>query len=462
MSLPNAPPLAVVRTGLLCVLGGLALGTEAVPLLSASTLHAQGRAAHPVSSTHASTHRVLRLDGDDFSDLEFLREELRDVRIVQLGESGHGMAEASRLKARLVRFLHEEMGFGVVAFESSLYQCHDADSRAAVSPARATLLRCVLGVWHTEEVLPLFEHIRVSRTDGHAAPLHLAGIDVQPIGPNKDHRPGFLGRAGAALDPATGARIADMDSTFLAIYARGGSERRSGLREKREALVTGYEAFADTLDANLDMVVARLEEGGSPHGRTHVLVAAQTARSMAAYVRQQTSADMGTWAESRDRGMAENAVFLSERLFPGEKVVVWAANYHVRHSNEAIPPTEEVFPGVAARAMGGWLRDRYADALFTVGVYAAGGEAVDNARTPYAVVPPPAGSLEALSRSAAAESVPAAYFALRPGSRPEPPAWAANRLVARYNGRHPQWLVPGEQYDALVILPFVTPPIFLY
>lgn len=430
--MPSAPTRLRAAVALACLMVPVAAG------------------ASSAQATDRPGYRVIRLDGGDLSDLEFLRQRLRGVRIVQLGESGHGMAEASRIKTRLIRFLHEEMGFGVLAFESSLYQCHDADVRAADASARVTLLRCVFGVWHTEEVLPLFEHIRSSRRAGR--PLRLAGIDIQPIGPNKEHRPAFLARVAAALDSSSGTRIAVLDSTFLAAYALGGSERRARLREFEDELVGGYAAFADALEPDLERVAAEV-------GRADALVAVQTARSMAAYVRQQTSPDMRTWAETRDRGMAENVEFLAERLFPGEKVIVWAANYHVRHANEAIPPTQEIFPGLPARAMGGWLRERYGGELFTVGVYAYRGEAVDNSRDSYEIPPPTEGALETL----ALPSDPvdgAVWISLRRDAGA--PAWTVRPLIARYNGRHPQRLVPADQYDALVLLPLVTRPAFLY
>jgi erythromycin esterase len=59
----------------------------------------------------------------DFSDLAPLADFVGNRRIVLLGESGHGVAEFNHLKVRLVKYLHEELGFDVVAFESSFYEC---------------------------------------------------------------------------------------------------------------------------------------------------------------------------------------------------------------------------------------------------------------------------------------------------------------------------------------------------
>ena len=56
-------------------------------------------------------------------DLRTLKEMIGDARIVMLGEPNHGCGASMEAKARLVRFLHEEMGFNVLAWESNLHEC---------------------------------------------------------------------------------------------------------------------------------------------------------------------------------------------------------------------------------------------------------------------------------------------------------------------------------------------------
>jgi hypothetical protein len=40
--------------------------------------------------------------------------------------------------------------------------------------------------------------------------------------------------------------------------------------------------------------------------------------------------------------------------------------------------------------------------------------------------------------------------------------WASTPVAARYNGQHDQTIVPIWQYDAVLFLPRVSPPTFLY
>lgn len=379
---------------------------------------------------------IHSLTSDDFSDLEFLRARLRGVRIVQLGESGHGMGETFALKARLVRFLHEELGFDVLAMESDLYQCADMDGRPD-SGARALIFGCAFGVWHVEEVVPAFELVRASRATDR--PLRLAGFDVQPIGSNKDHRPAFLAKALAATAPDLADEVRVLDSTYLAKYAEGGSARREWMRAHRDSLLTAYGKFEAAL------------EGASGH---HALVARQTIHSILAYTRQQTAPDNLAYAEARNFGMAENVRFLAEGLFPDSKLIIWGHNTHVRHASEEIPLNPEGGTRAPARDMGSWLHDWYGDELYTIGFYAYRGTAVDNAREPYAVEPATPSHLEyRLARA----GYRLGYFDLaRQGN------WTAAPQVVRYSGRHDQEIVPARQYDGLVLLVDVSPPTFLY
>ena len=59
---------------------------------------------------------------EDFSDLLPLKQEIGNARIVMLGEQTHGEGETMSAKIRLIKFLHREMGFDVLAFESSIFE----------------------------------------------------------------------------------------------------------------------------------------------------------------------------------------------------------------------------------------------------------------------------------------------------------------------------------------------------
>jgi len=63
---------------------------------------------------------------DNFSDLELFRDSIKDSRIILLGEATHGEGNYTSAKIRLVKFLHREMGFDILAIECGFYECNKA------------------------------------------------------------------------------------------------------------------------------------------------------------------------------------------------------------------------------------------------------------------------------------------------------------------------------------------------
>jgi erythromycin esterase len=110
-------------------MGRVASTLALVVVLLASAWAQNGNSAW-VSWARANHHPIASVqtfEGDTFADLQFFKTVLKDRRIVQLGESGHGVAEFNHAKVRLIKFLHQQMGFDVMAFESGLYECYNAN-----------------------------------------------------------------------------------------------------------------------------------------------------------------------------------------------------------------------------------------------------------------------------------------------------------------------------------------------
>ena len=84
---------------------------------------AQAQAPTPLP-THAV--RSINPTDTDFRDLEFLKTEIGPARVVMLGEPSHGEGNVFGAKIRLLRFLHEQLGFTTVAFKSGFYDLHKA------------------------------------------------------------------------------------------------------------------------------------------------------------------------------------------------------------------------------------------------------------------------------------------------------------------------------------------------
>ncbi|HYD54833.1 MAG TPA: erythromycin esterase family protein [Gemmatimonadaceae bacterium] len=389
----------------------------------------------------ANAHPIRSLSATTFDDLRFLEPLLRGKRIVQLGESGHGVREFNVAKVRLIQYLHEELGYDVLAFESSLFEC-DRAGRVADSLDAATLMRsCIFGVWHTEELIPLFEYVK--RTRATKRPLLLTGFDVQTSAPSAAARPAFLRRVVGALDTAYAVRVARTDSLFLARqYAM-----RQGSTAASDSLAAFYDSLGVWLRAREGALAAILRDDPAAP-----MLARQTAVSLA-HLARKLSAEYEKGFLIRDRGMADNVDFLLDELYPGRKVMVWAHNAHIQHRGWGSGSRQ----GDAFRSMGTHVAERRRPEVYTVGLYMYRGSAAKNDGKPYPIPPASSGSLESILRQARWRY---AFVDLARARRAPGTEWAFTSISTREWGESLVHIVPRDEYDGLLFIDRTWPPAY--
>jgi len=391
-------------------------------------------------ANHFPIASIVSTPQDDFADLRFFKDVIGERRLVQLGESGHGVGQFDSAKVRLIKFFHEQMGFDVIAFESSIFECFAANANA--TSGVDMLQRSIFTVWATEEVLPLFDYIQATRrTD---RPLLLAGFDTQiSSARGVGDRPAFLRRVVAAIDSDYADEVASFDTTFV-------TRTRSDPSKWDES-----EAFYDRLDRffgeHHDELVEAFPGDSTP------LIAERAAYSMVRYIRQlRTQAarptDVGPEGAGaiRDAGMAENVTALARDVYPERKILIWAHNFHIRYANAS---TTSIQP-----TMGAVVAERFRPDLYTIGLYMNWGSAAYNDRTIYVINPAISGSMEWVL----ANTGPAALFVDFLHQRQEQGnGWMFQPMYTREWGTAPLMLVPREQYDGVLLIDRVTPPNYL-
>jgi erythromycin esterase len=412
-------------------------------LLSDSALHMPlGQGAPFVDGTWAgwirANHQPVRsLVSTDFSDLQFLKPLIGGRRLLQLGESSHGAREFSMAKVRLVKFLHQEMGFDVISFESGMFDCYNADRRRNSDDAETIMRRCIFRVWHTLEVKELFDYLASPAGQS----LTLAGFDIQLSGGITDEvsRPQLLRDALLPVDPGLAARMRATDSLTLHLIRTTGMA--TYLAAHGERLSPLYDSVATLIDANRVRIAAASGRPELP------LVAARAARNHIEFIRSQITASLLI----RDAGMAGNMTFLLDTLYPGRKIVAWAHNAHIRHDSPAIPGNEQL-------VMGYEVAGRHRNDMYTIGFYMGAGVSANNLRAPLYVVPPAANSLEAIMLRAERRFafVDLLHQTQQPGT-----AWMFQQTAALSWGVGRYMQIPRDQYDAIFFIHTTSMPIYV-
>lgn len=282
---------------------------------------------------NAVTVRSIDPDDEDFSDLVFLREQLRGVRVVLLGESDHGNGADFKAKTRLVKFLHREMGFDVLAFESGLFGTAAAwrAMRTEAEP-RDAFLQGVLPVWGwSEHVQPLIRYLAASARTDH--PLELAGFDSQFRDPAS--RASMVSSLREFLTRSrVDSPLCDASSRQARILAAvvGGSfsQSREPLPQAAEEaeFVEGLQATAAVVDRSIKT------REGQFWAQVLRSVSVQAGVSLRLFRKTSWTADDGA---IRDRQMGENLVWLANTYYAGHKIIAWAHTYHaMRNPRRAV------------------------------------------------------------------------------------------------------------------------------
>jgi erythromycin esterase len=381
------------------------------------------------------------LTSDNFQDLQFLKPLLQGRRVVQLGESSHGVREFNLSKARLVRFLHQEMGYDVVAFESNLHDCWQT-SRQGVSLSAQNMMReCIFAVWHAQELVPLFTYIRAQSSS--ARPLVLAGFDVQPTGRGAmaRSRPELLHEVIAKVDPQYAAHVRTVAADQVDRYITNVLAFVNYLRAHSDSLIGEYRGMEDFLTQHQAALAAHF-----PADPEKPRVALAAARSARVFLQQYSNDDVAERVRIRDEGMADNVDYLLDVLYPGKKVIVWGHNGHIA---EASPPGE-------LPAMGAYLHGRRGAELYTVGLFMYRGQAALNNRDVYTVISPHLpGSLESILYRARKRWTFVDFSTRASGAGT---SWMFQPTRSMSWGSFPETIVPREFYDGVLFIDTTSPP----
>jgi len=379
--------------------------------------------------------RSIDPSDDDFADLEPLIPLIGDARVVQLGEQTHGDGAAFLAKVRLVKFLHQRMGFDVLVWESGMFDCRVVDERLrAGEPTTDAHAHGVFGIWRfSAQVRPLLDYIAESHTTDR--PIATAGMDMQFT---SDHGTGeWAKRVRAHFDDAGATLSPDADAA-LRFFATGPNARQAVIDGEISAdTKRGLEALA------MDAAAARLARVAR-HGELEADFFARAIDDMREWVRfAEANTRAAAFNNIRDARMGDNLAWLADGYFKGRRLIVWEATMHAVHRaaeiESGLPFTYDGVVTAGERA-----RETLGDDLFTVGFTAARGRTGRLGMNPITLDPPAEGSLEAAALATGRRFL---WIDFRSAPADHP---LRTRLSARPLGYAPMLAVWPDQMDAML------------
>lgn len=324
-----------------------------------------------VDAASAVPVRSVDIDDTDWEDLAPLAESIGDARIVVLGEATHSEGSTSRAKARLVRYLHERMGFDVLAWEAGLLDAWRLNAALRGSdPIGEAATYLMRGGWDRSVYSrPVFAYARETWVTDR--PLYMAGFDIGRPPKGAANLRAILERI---YDRAPDARPreegdARIDRMAARVFGYMGSDTTSLSPEERSARREALEAVVRRLARPDAAVAARF----GPGELRWLRVALRSALADEAIHQARAAGGDLEWNRMRDSVMAERIGILADSLYPGRKIIVWAATAHfVRNSATIVPLDAHVRYGLYQQA-GDRVARRFGDGMYTIAFVAGGG-----------------------------------------------------------------------------------------
>lgn len=271
----------------------------------------------------------------DLGDLSFLKAELQGKQLVELGEATHGGAEFYRLKTRIMRYLHESLGYDTLILESGVLETTLAMEQRNGMSSDSLMDSTVFANFRWQESRPLFDYLKAHPK------LRVIGIDPQ-----------FS--SDAVLD-LTAVLIRPYDVEFAKEVNQrlGGGYQYMGLTNKPEEFGKARDSYVAWLNDSVKRL-GKIKPKLQDISRFQLVTTAF--KDLSEYWNYKPDSSPTERFMLRDRIMARNVT----RLLGKDKGILWAHNGHIGK-------------GLGYKVMGDFVRDALGQKAYALGIFAQKG-----------------------------------------------------------------------------------------
>ncbi|WPP52013.1 erythromycin esterase family protein [Catalinimonas niigatensis] len=299
--------------------------------------------------------------GNDFSDLQPLKQILKDVKVVGLGEATHGTREFFQVKHRLLEFLVKEMDFNAFALEASYAACQPINDYVlyGIGDLATVLTGQGYVVWDTEEMAEMIGWLReYNQSVTEEKKVKFYGLDLSN---NEIGRKEIL----SYLHKVAPERVAATDSLFR-VLAREEAKWPMQIDAETEKILLHMLPHLQDLIYFLTENKDKLVSNSTPAAFDQVL---QYTRVMKQWFMANTPAMLPPFVDKsmiRSISMAENLMYLLDREGSEAKFVVWEHNSHLARDTWNVSNFQDARNG--SNLLGYQLRRKYRDGYYAFSI----------------------------------------------------------------------------------------------
>jgi erythromycin esterase-like protein len=300
-----------------------------------------------------STPKIITLPENLSSkDFSFLKDELKNAQVVLLGENTHFDGNVFEIKTEIIKFLHKELDFSTIAFESGIYDVWKAQQNINNGEkTKIAIEKSLFSIWSKtkefQSFIPFFEDNKNK--------LKIVGFDSQITAE--------YGNAHLIKDLVEYCKLNQFKLNFkqddLELLLE--SIINSGVFDEEDI---SYEKFK----FELNNLITHIDK--KPKNEFHFywkqIIKSLLSIGEESYIKNEPIASAFYTSlddNIRDKQMANNLLsYIKEH--PNEKIICWGANVHFANDLSSVktPIIKEFIP------MGSYLKKELQDKIYSLAV----------------------------------------------------------------------------------------------
>ncbi|PWN57967.1 erythromycin esterase family protein [Chryseobacterium viscerum] len=295
------------------------------------------------------TINSISMEYPDDSDLKILDSVLKGNRIVMLGENVHDDGATMQAKSRLIKYLHENLGYHVVLYEAGQYDSwimnEEMKNHNMKVPADSI---GGLGLfefwWNNKETQPLISYYQKTKTL--ANPIELGGFDIQFSGDIMYERRGKLLKDFLHKNDIDLKRFPILTQYIdkLNYFMYDGFVKRTLTGNQKKEFLTEI--------SKLEQAVLKLKK--NPENDIYARYLYDMRNNFDKKWKYKAGSMQSM--QFRDSLMAKNLIHQIDSVYQGKKIIVWSANIHTfanRYNKGYLP-------------LGAYIKSKYGNASYMI------------------------------------------------------------------------------------------------
>lgn len=259
----------------------------------------------------------------NYNDFAVIEKAIGNSRVVMIGEQDHGDGATFFAKSRLIKYLHEKLGFGILAFESDFYSLNrgwELTSSKEYS-IDSLIQKNIYPVWtRCHQCSDIFKYLVHQSSTSNS--LVISGFDNQLMGSLSQRK--LINEINSFLDTSH-LPLFQVEKTKIEFIQNISSllQYYKGVGEKSSITTNTIKSFIVTIDTTLNQLT------GKYSADNFYVALLKSIRGAGRQMIAELNKEHFAADQARDEQMAENLVWLINSKYPNEKIIVWAANSHI-------------------------------------------------------------------------------------------------------------------------------------